>query len=188
MPNVARILIAIACLCVPVGALAEERELIYTYVGPVASGGANYIRQTVWNGLFNETKKISGYHVTGGAAIWLISKWLIGDFSIQYIYNQNDRQLHHMYFTMAARLGVRMGNVGAFAPGVGLYFDMPPSNLHYHGGAGLRAPIGFIFDTTPDSKFLIEGSVMYGSCGLGEKSTKLAFGGTLGMIFKVGRI
>ena len=93
-----------------------------------------------------------------------------------------------MYFTMAARIGIRMGNVGAFAPGIGLYFDTPPSNRKYRGGAGLRAPIGFIFDTTPDSKLFVEGSVMYGSYGMGEKSTKLSFGGSFGMIFKVGRI
>ena len=188
MPRFAKILIAAACVCVPVGAMAEERELIYTYLGPVTSAGGNYIRYTDWFGLFTDTKKISGYHITAGASLWVISKWLIGDFSIQYIYNQNEKLLHHLYFTMAARIGIRMGHVGSFAPGIGLYFDTPPSNRKYRGGGGLRAPIGFLFDTTPESKFFVEGSVMYGSYGMGEKSTKLSFGGSLGMIFKVGRI
>jgi hypothetical protein len=108
---------------------------------------------------------------------WMVAKWLIGDFSIQYIYNQNERQLHHLYFTMAGRLGVKMGNVGTFAPGSGFYFDTPPSNRKYRGGGGLRAPIGFLFNTTFDSRFFVEGNVIYGSYGMGEKSTKLSFGG-----------
>jgi hypothetical protein len=188
MSTSSKILIVAACMFVPLAAMAEERDLVYTYIGPVASTGANRISYTDWFGLTTQTKKISGYHISCGVSLWVVAKWLIGDFSVQYIYNQNEKQLHHLYFTMAGRIGVKMGSVGTFAPGVGFYFDTPPSNRKYRGGGGLRAPIGFLFNTTFDSRFFVEGNVMYGSYGMGEKSTKLSFGGSLGMIFKVGRI
>lgn len=57
--KVATILIAAICICIPAGAMSEERDLAYAYPGPVAGGGANYIRCTYRSGVFTDSKKIS---------------------------------------------------------------------------------------------------------------------------------
>jgi hypothetical protein len=182
-----KIIIAAALLCMPLSAFAAERELIYTYVGPVAGAGMNRITYQDWF-YYTNKKNIKGMYLNGGVSLWVISKWLIGDFSIQYMYNRNERDLQHLFYTLSGRLGVRLGTVAIFTPGVGLYFESPPSNRKYLGGAGLRAPIGFLFNTTYDTKLFLEGAVMYGWYGMGEKSVKLSYGINLGFIFKVGNM
>jgi len=176
-------------LCVPLRALAEERELVYTFIGPVVGCGLNRVVYSDWNNLYSN-KKISGYFIHSGVSIWVVSKWLIGDFSIQYMFNNfgSEGELHHLYYTISGRIGVNMGTVAIFAPGVGLYFESPPSNRKYLGGAGFRIPIAFLFNTTFDTKFFIDGSVMYGWYGMGDRSTKFFYGINLGFIIKVGRI
>lgn len=189
MSKLVKILIAAVCICLPLRALAEERDLVYTFIGPVIGGGMNKVVYTDWNNLYHK-KNFSGNFIHSGASIWVVSKWLIGDFSIQYMYNKFSREgeLHHLYYTISGRIGVNMGSVGIFAPGVGLYFESPPSNKKYLGGAGFRIPVAFLFNTTFDTKFFFEGSVMYGWFGRGDKSTKFFYGMNLGFIFKVGRI
>ncbi|OHD64023.1 MAG: hypothetical protein A2176_05360 [Spirochaetes bacterium RBG_13_51_14] len=188
MSTFVKIIIAAACICLPLRAAAVDRELVYTYIGPVMSGGFNNIEYRDWFDFYTGTKKISGYFLGGGASIWVMSKWLIGDFSIQCQYNQNERTLHHLYYTVSGRVGIQMGTVAIFAPGIGLYFETPPSNRKYNGGAGIRAPLAVLFNTTFDTKLFLEGSVMYGWYGIGEKSTKLFYGINAGFVFKVGRI
>jgi len=57
--KVATILIAAAGVCVPAGAMSDERGVVYAFVLPVAGGGANDIRCTDRLGLFTDSKKIS---------------------------------------------------------------------------------------------------------------------------------
>jgi hypothetical protein len=184
-----KILFATVCLCLPLRAVAEERDLIYTFIGPVGGAGMSNVTYSDWNNLYSK-KKFSGYYLSGGVSIWVVSKWLVGDFSIQYMYNDNNKEgeLHHLYYTISGRIGVNLGTVAIFAPGIGLYFESPPSNRKYLGGAGFRVPVAFLFNTTFDTKLFLDGSVMYGWYGMGDKSAKFFYGINLGFIFKVGRI
>jgi hypothetical protein len=189
LSKLVKILFATLFLCLPLRALAQERDLVYTYIGPVIGGGMNKVVYSDWNNLYGK-KKFSGYFINSGASIWVVSKWLIGDFSVQYLFNNfgGEGEIHHLYYTISGRIGVNMGNVAIFAPGVGLYFESPPSNRKYLGGAGFRIPVAFLFNTTFDTKLFFDGSVMYGWFGIGDKSTKLFYGINLGFIIKVGRI
>jgi hypothetical protein len=189
LSNWSKIVFAAVCLCLPLRALAEERDLVYTFIGPAISSGLSNVVYSDWNNLYSK-KKFSGYFVHSGASLWVISKWLIGDFSIQYMFNNfgKEGEIHHLFYTISGRIGVNMGTVAIFAPGVGLYFESPPSNRKYLGGAGFRVPVAFLFNTTFDTKLFLEGSVMYGWFGMGDKSMKFFYGVSLGFIFKVGRI
>lgn len=184
-----KIAIAAVCLCIPLQVVAEDRDLIYTYFGPVGGAGFNQLKYSDWNNLYNKDT-YSGYYATGGIALWLISKWLIGDFSIQYMYNnfKGMKIVQNIYYTISGRLGVKIGSVAIFSPGIGMYFESPPSNRKFRGSAGLRAPLAFLFNTTYDSILFIEGSFMYGWYGMGDRSTTMFYGLTLGFIYKVGRI
>lgn len=188
MSTCVKIIIAAACACVPLGAAAQERELVYTFIGPVAGAGMNSITHHDWFDFYTGTKKYTGTYASAGLSLWVVSKWLIGDFTVQYMYSRNEAVLQHLYYTLTGRVGIRMGNVALFAPGIGLYFESPPSNRKYKGGAGGRVPVAFLFNTTFDTKLLLDASVMYGWYGIGDRSTKFFYGITLGFIFKVGRI
>ncbi len=189
MSTPAKILFALLCVCVPLRAAAEERELIYTFFGLVAGGGMSELTYTDWNNLYSKEKH-SGYYASSGVSLWLVSKWLVGDFSVQYQYNNFKGMgiVHNMYYTLSGRVGIRMGTVGIFAPGIGMYFETPPTNRKFRGSAGLRAPLAFLFYMTYDSMVFLDGSFMYGWYGMGDRSTKMFYGISLGFIFKVGRI
>jgi hypothetical protein len=184
-----KILFAALCIIIPLGAVAEERELIYTYLGPVAGGGMSQLTYSDWRNFYSKDKS-SGYYANAGLAIWIVSKWLIGDFSAQYMYNNFKGMgiVHNTYLTMSGRIGVRLGTVGIFAPGIGMYVETPPTNRKFRGSAGLRAPLAFLFNTTFDTMLFIDGSFMYGWYGMGDRSVKMFYGVSLGFIFKIGRI
>ncbi len=189
MSTIGKILFAALCIIVPIRAVAAERDLIYTYLGPIVGAGFSQLNYSDWTTFYSE-KKYPGYYINAGASIWVVSKWLAGDFSLQYMYNNfgGFGIVHNMYMTMSGRICVRMGTVGIFAPGVGMYAETPPSNREFRGSAGLRVPIAFLFNTTYDTMLFIDGSFMYGWYGMGDRSTKMFYGLSLGFIFKIGRI
>ena len=184
-----KILFAALCIILPVRAVAEERDLIYTYLGPVVGGGFNNLSYSDYRNFYGKDT-YSGYYANAGLSIWVVAKWLTGDFSAQYMYSNYKGMgiVHNMYFTISGRIAIQMGNVGIFAPGIGLYVETPPTNRKFRGSAGLRAPLAFLFNTTFDTKLFIDGSFMYGWYGMGDRSTKMGYGVSLGFIFKVGRI
>lgn len=120
------------------------------------------------------------------------------------MHNQNERPLDHLNYTISGKLGWSFADFVTPALGIGLYFETPPSNRKYSSGGGFRIPLSVYFNTTYDTKLFVEGSVMYGMYGLGEKSTKyyygmnlysfgekpikFSYGVNLGFIFRVGRI
>ncbi len=189
MLKLVTILFAALCVIVPAGAVAAERELIYTYLGPVGGAGFNHLTYSDGRNFYTKDK-YSGYYANAGLSLWVVSKWLIGDVTAQYLYS-NFRSMgivHNAYFTISGRICVRMGSVGIFAPGAGLYVETPPTNRKFRGSAGLRVPLAFMFNTTFDTMLFIDGSFMYGWYGMGDRSTTMFYGVSLEFIFKVGRI
>ncbi|MBN2079424.1 MAG: hypothetical protein JW838_10695 [Spirochaetes bacterium] len=181
-----------ACIIVLVAAtcgesLAQERDLVYTFIGPVAGGGFQHVTTRDWRNVYQKQSSAGNYY-HGGCSIWVISRWLIGDFSVQYANNRYERPLQHLYFTISGKAAFTVKRIVTFAPGIGFYFELPPSNRGFRGGAGVRTPLAILFHTTFDTRLFIEGSFMYGWLGMGDRSTKLSYGANLGFIFKVGRI
>ncbi len=179
-----------ALICgAPQGAVAAERDPVYTFIGPVIGAGMNRIVYADWKGLYRE-QTLSGYSVDSGFSFWVVSKWLIGDVALCYRYNNfnAEGELHHLYCTITGRVGIPLGSVAILAPGIGIYIETPPANKMFNGGAGLRVPLAFLFNTTFDTKLFIEGSFMYGWYGKGDSGEKMSYGVDLGFIFKVGRI
>ena len=188
MPKFTKTLIAAAWLSVSLQAYAAERELIYTYAGVIGGAGFNRITYNDWFYVYSGTKKISGHYFSGGAVLYLVSKYLIGDIGIQYMYNRNDSTLQHLFFTVSGKFGYTFAELFTIATGPGMYLEAPVSGGKFKGGAGVRVPLAFMFNTNFDSRIFIEGSFMYGWYGMGEKSTKMSYGLNLGFIYKVGRI
>jgi hypothetical protein len=166
---------------------AQQRDLVYTYIGPVGGGGFQHVTTREWRN-FYLGEKSAGHYYHGGVSLWVASRWINGDCSLQYAYNHYQRPLHHLYVTLSGRAAITVKQIVTFAPGIGLYFETPPSNRGFRGGAGVRAPLAVLFHTTFDTRLFVEGSFMYGWLGIGDRSTKLSYGANLGFIVKVGRI
>ncbi len=170
----------------------ERRELIYTFIGPSGSFGYNIISYRDWFNSptpYSGTKPVKGIYFSGGAVLSVFGQRFIGDFTVQFMYNSGGGlSVYHLYYSSSARYNFRVSDFIHIAPGAGLYLETPPSNREYQGSAGVLIPIGFYFNTTFDTKLFADFSFRYGIFGLGEDSRRLAFGITLGFIFKVGRI
>ncbi len=167
----------------------EDRDLIFTYIGPSVSGGFNHIEHSDWFFISRSTRKYGGYFLSGGVLLAVYGKFLAGDFNLHFTHNQNDMfPLYHLTFAMSGRGVVPIGRVIEFTPGIGLYLETPPSNEKYNSGGGGHLPVGFTVKTSFDTKLIFDAYVRYGFFGLGEESKKFSYGIQLGFLFKIGRI
>ena len=166
-----------------------ERDIIYTFVGPMASVGYNHVVYKDWFDTQQGTKKPAGLFISGGCYLAIYAKYFMGDFSIQYVYNAlTGIQLLHLQYATTARGNIRVSNLIYFTPGLGIYLESPPSNRAYRGSGGLLVAVGCTLETTHDTKLFVDLVTRYGYFGLGEGSTKISYGLNIGFIFKVGRI
>ena len=167
----------------------EERELIYTFVGPVAGFGYNMITYKDWFDDHQGEEKINGFFFSGGGIIAIFSQRFVGDFSVQFMYNTGGGlTVYHFYYASTARYNFHISELFIIAPGGGIFLETPPSNENYGGSAGFIIPVGFYLNTSFDTKLFCDLSFRYGVFGLGEGSTRISFGISFGFIFKVGRI
>lgn len=176
-----------------VKAAAEEetvnKELYFTYIGPVIGFGYNYIKYSDWFGTERDTQKLSGIYFSGGCAFNLYTSFLVGDFKLQYVFNKNENYpVLHLVFSASGKYLWKITSLFSIAAGLGIYLETPPSNKNYKGSAGFLLPAGIIFDTTFNTKLVVDIIGRYGFYGLGEDSTKVSFGINAGFLFKVGRI
>jgi hypothetical protein len=169
----------------------KKRELIYTFIGPVVSGGGNYLYQSDWYEDTNrqEERDYTGGFFSGGFMIGIFMEQFTGDFTMQYMYNWNEPgDLYHLFFTVSGKWLWKVSKPFNITMGLGLYFETPPSNEEYNGAAGGQLPIGGVWNINTDMKLVFDFFVRYGFFGLGEYSSKLSYGLTVGFVFKVGRI
>jgi len=169
----------------------EESELFYTYLGPVVTGGFNFIKYKHWSQTQNEmtTDNVKGSLFSTGAVFNIYVNNLIGDFSIQYMLNFNENfPVYHMFYTAAGKYMYRINDTFSATAGLGFFFESPPSNRDYNGSTGGMLPLGIIINTSFDTKLIFDFVTNYGFFGLGEDSTRLFFTINAGFLFKVGRI
>ena len=170
---------------------STERELFYTYIGPLFSAGFNHLYQSDW---FSDKNRQGDYNyrgsfVSGGFVICIFLKNFTGDFSMQYMHNFNEPgELYHLFYSISGKWVFKVSKPFHITTGLGLYFETPPSNEDYGGAAGGQILAGGIFNTTFNTKLFFDFFARYGFFGLGEYSSKVSYGINLGFIFKVGRI
>lgn len=167
----------------------EKRELFHTYIGPVLSAGGNYIWFTGWNETYQAAYSYQGLFFKGGAMIDVFAKNFSGDFTVEYIYNMNENySVMSLFFKITGKYVFKISEIFHLTAGLGGYFETPPSNIAYRGGAGVQLPFGMIINTTFETKLLIDFYARYGYYGLGEGSSKLSYGMSLAFLFKVGTL
>lgn len=169
----------------------EKRELFYTFIGPVAGFGGNYIWFKGWDDTSNTQTSYSfqGMFFKGGVMIDVFAKNFSGDFTVEYIYNMNENYpVMSLFFKITGKYVFKINEIFNLSLGVGGYFETPPSNIAYRGGAGVQVPFGMILNTTSDTKFIIDFYARFGYYGLGEGSLKVSYGMTLAFLFKVGTL
>lgn len=168
--------------------IREEESLNYTYLGPVASFGYNKVEYRDWFGSSTETKKMSGYTVSGGIAVDIFADRLCGDFQMKYAYNSLDFTLTFLELSIAGKYMYPLNNTFSLGGGLGMYCQTPPSNKKYNGSGGIQVPLSMIVNTSPTTKFFVDIYYRYGSFGIGQNTSSTSAGVNAGFIFKVGRI
>ncbi|MDY6933148.1 MAG: hypothetical protein SVZ03_02870 [Spirochaetota bacterium] len=169
-------------------------EPFFTYIGPTIGGGFNKIEYTDWLIDRRSTKDVTGNYLCGGFIIDIIIKRVIGEFSIQYIYNNNsstpDISVQHFIYTALGKYSYSLRDDLSLTSGLGLYLETPPANRGYDGGGGYIISIGTIYRMSWDWNIIIDLIGTYGHFGIGEvgTNTKLSSGIRFGLVYKIGRI
>jgi hypothetical protein len=174
--------------------LAAEEERYYTYLGAVFGAGINKIH---YNGWFDDqygSQSISGSYYSGGFIFQVYVKQFIGEFTVQYDMNSNsdtknpDTSVSHPLYTFVAKYTYPLGADFFAAGGLGLYMETPPATAKYDGGGGPAVTLGMLYEINIDWKIVFDFNLRYGQFGIGEDSTKLCYGITIGVVRNVGRI
>lgn len=167
----------------------KTSELYYTYFGLIINGGMNSIRYNDWINNSQGSEDISGSYLSGGLIFNIYTNNIAGDFRLQYHYNMNDNEnLQHLYIAIAGRYLYQINTKIILSSGPGLYYDSPPSTGGYDGSPGFWLPLGMVLNLGFDTKLVFDIIGAYGTYGKGEDSTKLSYGASLGIMFKVGRL
>jgi len=169
----------------------KKRDLIFTYIGPVMSGGFNHLYQSDWyeDTDRQEQRNYTGGFISGGFIISIFMEQFTGDFTMQYMHNFNKPgELYHLFYSVSGKWLWKVSKPFNITMGAGLYFETPPSNEEYNGAAGGQIPIGGVWNATSGTKLMFDFFVRYGFFGLGEYSSKLSYGINVAFVFKVGRI
>ncbi len=172
--------------------IADAQELYYTYVGVIAQGGTNTTDYKGWVDTQQTTIKSKGAVYGGGILTTILVHQFAGEFSLTYMRYASDStpdlSVGHPLVTVKGKYYYPLYN--AFQPGVGLglYLDLPPASVDYNGGAGATVSLSMLFTLSTEIKTIIDIYAQYGSFGMGESSTKIEGGISVGVVYKVGRL
>ncbi len=172
--------------------VVHAQELFFTYVGVTAGGGLQTVQYENWWDDQRQGQNYQGSFFSGGAMMDIIVHNLVGEFTAQFMYNSlegtPDISVHHTLLTATGKYMYKLTTAFNLTGGGGLYIDMPPATDTYDGGGGLSACVGTMIDLTLDSIVVFDIYGRYGYFGLGEESTRLTTGASLGFVYKIGRI
>ncbi len=170
----------------------NAQELFFTYLGVTAGGGVQTVHYENWWDDQRQEQNYQGNFFSGGALMNIIVNNLVGEFTAQFMHNSlegtPDLSVHHTLLTVTGKYMYELSTVFNLTGGAGLYIDMPPATDTYDGGGGLSACVGTMIDLTLDSILVLDIYGRYGYFGLGEESTRLTTGASLGFVYKIGRI
>ncbi len=170
----------------------QAQELFFTYVGVTAGGGIQTVEYQDWWDDQRNSQSYSGNFFSGGAMMDIVVNNLVGEFTAQFMYNSLDGtpdiSVHHTLLTVTGKYRYPLSTMFNLAGGLGLYMDMPPATDDYDGGGGVSACIGTMIDLTLNSMLVLDIYGRYGTFGVGEESTRLSTGASLGFVYKIGRI
>lgn len=165
----------------------KGRELFYTYFGPVAGFGYSMAQYETWKNNSWQTVKANGINANGGALLNIFIGNFVGDFSVEWMYNAPE-SMQHMHYRAMGKYLWTLNDTFAAGCGFGIYLETPPSTKTYNGSAGVMLPLSLAITTGFDSKLVVDIYGKYGSYGVGENSSKISTGMSIGFLFKVGRI
>ncbi len=166
----------------------ESAALNYTYLGPIMSIGYSSVEYSKWDDSEYKAVSSSGINYSGGVVLCIFAGNYLGDTKIRYAYDGTDDSMTYAEFSFSAKYLWKLSNAMNAGLGLGVYCETPPSNKSHNGSAGLELPLALIVDTSINTKLYTEISLKYGSYGLGEDTSRLYYGCSVGFIIKVGRI
>lgn len=165
-------------------------DLFFTYAGLNFGYGLNQITYTDWFDTKRETRDVTGQHYNFGLVFNIFIYDFIGDFSYNFTYNNNsdsETAVYHLTATGSLKYAYPATKSFALTIGPGLYIETPPSTKNYDGGGAIIST-GFIYTVNWDWKIYTDFYGRYGSYGLGDNSSKISYGITLGFLHKFGKI
>jgi len=166
----------------------EESTLNYTYIGPAISFSYNSAEYSEWKDDTYNTETTSGMTYAGGLDIVILTSLMCGDFQAKYSYSQYDTTLTCLEFIISGKYLYSINNRFSAGGGLGLYCETPPSSSEHNGSAGILIPLTGIYNTTSDTRLIIDIYMKYGSFAMGDNTSLMSFGCNIGFVYKVGRI
>lgn len=183
-------LLAGALLAVAPPVFAQQ-ELFFTYIGATAGGGTASIDYREWVVNERKSKSESGAYFSGGLLLDVIVRDIIGEFTLQLINtgaSEDTVASFRLLYSVTGKYAFRLNENFFVCPGLGLYLESGPSDKDYEGGAGLAATAGLGWLFARDWILFFDLVGRYGSYGLGEESTIISYGASLGVVYKIGRL
>lgn len=172
--------------------IVRAQELFFTYMGVVFQGGTNSINYESWIDTQQGKVKSKGTVYGGGIITTIFVHQFCGEFSLAYMQYSSDStpdlSVGHPLATVKGKYFYPLSNVYQPGIGLGLYLDLPPASADYNGGAGANISFCSLVTLSSEIKTLIDIYAQYGSFGMGESSTKIEGGISVGVVYKVGRL
>ncbi|HNU92714.1 MAG TPA: hypothetical protein PKO25_12655 [Spirochaetota bacterium] len=182
--------LAVLTLAIARPALAQQ-ELFFTYIGATLGGGTASIDYNEWVVDERKSQNASGVYFSGGLLLDVVVRDIIGEFTMQAINtgaSEDTVASLRLLYSVTGKYAFRLSDSFFLCPGIGLYLESGPSDKSYQGGAGLSASAGLGWVFSRDWILLFDLVGRYGSYGLGEESTIMSYGASLGVVYKIGRL
>ncbi len=167
---------------------ARAEQFFFTYAGLCGTGGLSSVKYDYWDNTVNQekSKTESGVYFAGGPLISIIANNIMGEFSMQFM--KNVPSASNLFLTATGKYAFNLAEFFFLAPGLGLYFETPLSDDTYNGGGGFAGVLGAGFNIGDDIKILLDGSFRYGYVWFEEKGTRISYGASISVLYKVGRL
>lgn len=170
----------------------RAQELFFTYVGIMVQGGTNTIQYESWFDDKQSSLTSRGMSLGGGAFAVIFVNQFAGQFSLTYMTHSSDStpdvSVSYPLATVTGKYYYPLHR--SFQPGIGagFYLDLPPASADYNGGAGGVISLCSLIVLSNEISMLMDIYLQYGSFGIGESSTKIESGISLGVAYKAGRL
>ena len=168
--------------------IKDMSSLHYTYMGPVLSMSYDKVEYKDWLGTEQGSVDMTGTSYGGGIALQIFVENFCGDFHLKYVRNDLDFSLDLGEMLLQGKYLWKINDIISAGTGFGLYSELALSEPDHKGSAGIQLPFSAVYTGSPLWKVFGDVYIRYGSFGIGEESSRISIGLSLGIVFRVGRI
>lgn len=168
----------------------DDSVFYYTYLGPFFATGLHSIAYKGWTDGSHKEYDDGGFYTEPGAMLFIQIHPFITEVDLGFRLNFNDTKTTQVFHTTIRAKGKYMHPVMPrllLGGGAGFYFESIPATETYDG-TGILACLSGAYQLNPAWMLLLDLDFGFGNFGIGEGSTKLSYGITIGAGTKMGNL